>query len=159
MILHVPTLFDFLDDGAGESSSAPARRIRGRPKLAPLPRGSGNPPTKAQREADALLSPAARREALNLWVVAGTRKPNRRDYTRAVLQVLADQANLEPQSPGYLRCVSLTQREIADRIGVSRRCVAGVISQLREAKRISSVRISRTCTRYTLFASPLSIGV
>ena len=152
---HAPTLFDFLDE-VGIGSSAPSRRKRGRPKLAPLPSGSGKPPTAASRQTDRLLSSEARREALNRWVTKHTRKPNRRDHTRAVLQLLADHVDLDPTSLTYLQCLSLKQREIADQIGVTRRCIIRVIRRLEAVTIISSRRVGRTGTCYTLYASPLT---
>ena len=152
---HAPTLFDFLNE-VGIGSSAPSRRKRGRPKLAPLPSGSGLLPTGAERSADELLSLPERREALKRWVILHTREPNRRDYSRAVLQMLADHADLDPTSTTYLECQSLKQRVIAEEVGVSERSVRGVMQRLRGRKIISSTRIGRTDTRYTLHAVPLS---
>ncbi len=152
---YAPSLFDFLDGEGGIPSVIPIRRKRGRPKLAPLPQGTGEPPTDAQRRADALLSLEARRASLTDWVVRSTRDPNRRDNTRSVLQVLADHADLVPDSPTYLQCQSLKQKEIADKVGISRRAVARVMRRLERGALISSVRVSRTVTRYTLFAAPL----
>ena len=153
---YAPTLFDFLVDDVNRSSTTPLNRKRGRPKLPPLPRGTGKRPTDVQCQADALLSPGARRDALRRWVVKSTREPNRRDYTRAVLQMLADHADLDPESPTYLQCQSLKQQEIADRVGISRGAVVRVIRRLEDVTIISSTRVSRKVIRYTLFAAPLN---
>ena len=153
---HIPSLFDFPDEGGVLISSGPTKRKRGRPKLVPLPQGTGKAPTDGQRRADSRLNSEARREALNRWVVQSTREPNKRDFTRAVLQMLADHVDLDPASPTYLQCENLKQQEIADGIGVSVVCVSSVIRRLAEPRIISTERVGRTGTQYTLHPAPLS---
>ena len=155
MSKYAPSLFDFQVDDIERTSPITLRRKRGRPKLAPLPQGTGELPTKALCQVDALMSRGERRESLRQWVVKSTRKPNRRDYTRAVLQMLADHADLDPESPTYLQCLALKQGKIADRVGISRVSVSRVMRRLEGVTLISSTRVSRTVTRYTLFAAPL----
>ena len=124
------------------------RRGRGRPVVAPLPRGTGTPPSRQLRRRDAALSLRERRKMLEQWVVRSTRRPTRRDHTRGVLRLLAKEVEMDPLAEGYLQCL-VKRKQIGVEVGVSLRAVTRVLRQLREAGLILSERKGESM-RYTL---------
>ena len=123
-------------------------RGRGRPKVAPLPRGTGKPPSHERRRCDATLSLRERRRMLGQWVIQSTRRPTRRDHTRGVLRLLAKEVEMDPLAEGYLQCL-VKRKQIGAEVGVSLRAVTRVLRQLREAGLILSERKGGSM-RYTL---------